>query len=126
MKADEKKIRQLLDKHTQVYIAENTGIAQSKISRIKSGDIKMKGITFEVASKLTKFAEEEENKMKNYEVTNEAKNLNTQVETMGQAINLYKEYGSDTVVWGIDKHDCLIDEVTELVAEYAETGAVIK
>ncbi|KKF47480.1 hypothetical protein Javan629_0003 [Streptococcus phage Javan629] len=58
MKADEKKIRKLLDSHTQVYIAENTGIAQSKISRIKSGDIKMKSITFEVASKLTKFAEE--------------------------------------------------------------------
>lgn len=58
MKADEKKIRKLLDSYTQVYIAENTGIAQSKISRIKSGNIKMKSITFEVASKLTEFAEE--------------------------------------------------------------------
>lgn len=58
MKADENKIRKLLDSHTQVYIAENTGIAQSKISRIKSGNIKMKSITFEVASKLTEFAEE--------------------------------------------------------------------
>lgn len=64
--------------------------------------------------------------MKNYEVTNEAKNLNTQVETLGQAIDLYKKYGKDTVVWAIDKHDCLIDEVTDLVADYAETGAVIK
>ena len=130
MKADEKKIRQLLDKHTQVYIAENTGIAQSKISRIKRGNIKMKNITFEVASKLTELAEEinlkEENKMKNYEITNEAKNLNTQVETMGQAVDLYKEYGSDTIVWSIDKNEDLIDEVTELVAEYAEKGTVIK
>lgn len=58
MKADEEKIRQLLDSHTQVYIAENTGIAQSKISRIKRGEIDMKNITFEIASKLTKFAEE--------------------------------------------------------------------
>ncbi len=64
--------------------------------------------------------------MKNYEVTNEAKNLNTQVETMGQAVDLYKQYGSDTIVWSIDKNEDLIDEVTELVAEYAETGAVIK
>lgn len=64
--------------------------------------------------------------MKNYEVTNEAKNLNTQVETMGQAVELYKECGSDTIVWSIDKNEDLIDEVTELVAEYAEKGAVIK
>lgn len=68
----------------------------------------------------------EVNKMKNYEVTNEAKNLNTQVETMGQAVDLYKEYGSETIVWSIDKNEDLIDEVTELVAEYAEKGTVIK
>ena len=64
--------------------------------------------------------------MKNYEVTNEAKNLNTQVETMRQAIDLYKKYGSETIVWSIDKNEDLIDEVTELVAEYAEKGIVIK
>lgn len=58
MKADEKKIKQLLENKTQVYIAEKTGIAQSKISRIKNGNIKMKNITFEIASKLTELAEE--------------------------------------------------------------------
>lgn len=58
MKADEKKIKQLLANKTQLWVAERTGIAQSKISRIKSGKIKMKNITFEVASKLTELAEE--------------------------------------------------------------------
>ncbi|CRV18822.1 helix-turn-helix domain-containing protein [Streptococcus equi] len=58
MKADEKKIKQLLENKTQVYIAEKTGIAQSKISRIKNGNIKLKNITFGVASKLTELAEE--------------------------------------------------------------------
>lgn len=41
--------------------------------------------------------------MKNYEVTNEEKNLYAQVETMEQAIDLYKEYGSGTIVRSIDK-----------------------
>ncbi|MGG6839136.1 UNVERIFIED_CONTAM: helix-turn-helix domain-containing protein [Streptococcus canis] len=58
MKADEEKIKQLLKNKTQIYIAERTGIAQSKISRIKNGNIKMKNITFEIASKLTELAEE--------------------------------------------------------------------
>ncbi|SQF14005.1 Uncharacterised protein [Streptococcus pyogenes] len=58
MKADEKKIKQLLANKTQLWVAERTGIAQSKISRIKNGNIKMKNITFEVASKLTELAEE--------------------------------------------------------------------
>lgn len=58
MKADEEKIKRLLANKTQLYVAEQTGIAQSKISRIKNGNIKMKNITFEVASKLTELAEE--------------------------------------------------------------------
>ncbi|GET81346.1 hypothetical protein Javan172_0060 [Streptococcus phage Javan172] len=58
MKADEGKIKRLLANKTQLWVAERTGIAQSKISRIKNGNIKMKNITFEVASKLTELAEE--------------------------------------------------------------------
>lgn len=58
MKADEEKIKRLLENKAQLWVAERTGIAQSKISRIKSGKIKMKNITFEVASKLTELAEE--------------------------------------------------------------------
>ncbi|MCB2845891.1 helix-turn-helix domain-containing protein, partial [Streptococcus dysgalactiae] len=50
--------KRLLANKTQLYVAERTGIAQSKISRIKNGNIKMKNITFEVASKLTELAEE--------------------------------------------------------------------
>lgn len=57
MKADAKKIKWLLDNEKQKSIERETGIAQSKLSRIKSGDIKMKNITFEVASTLTEYAE---------------------------------------------------------------------
>lgn len=57
MKADAKKIKWLLDNETQYSIAKETGVAQPKLSRIKSGDIKIKNITFEVASILTEYAE---------------------------------------------------------------------
>lgn len=56
MKANSKDIEWLLENATQTLIAEKTGIAQSKISRLKNSNIKMKNLTFEVASNLTTFS----------------------------------------------------------------------
>ncbi|MCW8645214.1 XRE family transcriptional regulator [Streptococcus macedonicus] len=56
MEANSKDIEWLLENAKQTLIAEKTGIAQSKISRLKNGDIKMENLTFEVASNLTTFS----------------------------------------------------------------------
>ena len=56
MEANSKDIEWLLENVTQTLIAEKTGIAQSKISRLKNEKIKMKNLTFEVASVLTDFS----------------------------------------------------------------------
>lgn len=56
MEANSKDIEWLLENATQTLIAEKTGIAQSKISRLKNSNIKMKNLTFEVASNLTTFS----------------------------------------------------------------------
>lgn len=56
MEANSKDIEWLLENATQTLIAEKTGIAQSKISRLKTGNIKMENLTFEVASNLTTFS----------------------------------------------------------------------
>lgn len=59
MKADSKKIKWLLENETQYRIAKETGVAQSKISNLKNGKIKIGNLTFEVASKLTEYAKKQ-------------------------------------------------------------------
>lgn len=58
MKADSKKIKWLLENETQYKISKDTGIAQSKLSSLKNGKIKLGNISLEIASKLTKYSEE--------------------------------------------------------------------
>lgn len=58
MRADSDKIEWLLANYTQSSIADATGVAQSKLSRISNGNIKIARLTLEVASKLTEYAEE--------------------------------------------------------------------
>lgn len=44
-----------------------------------------------------------------------------QVETMKEVVALYKEWAEHVeVVFSIDEHNCIIDDVTEIVAELAE------
>lgn len=56
MEANSKDIEWLLENATQYMIAKETNVPQSKISRLKNGNIKMKILTFKVASDLTTFS----------------------------------------------------------------------
>lgn len=56
MEANSKDIEWLLENATQYMIAKETNVPQSKISRLKNGNIKMKNLTFKVASDLTTFS----------------------------------------------------------------------
>lgn len=56
MEANSKDIEWLLENATQYMITKETNVPQSKISRLKNGNIKMKNLTFEVASNLTTFS----------------------------------------------------------------------
>nr|WP_304944662.1 XRE family transcriptional regulator [Streptococcus dysgalactiae] len=47
-----------MDNETQYGIAKATGITQSKLSGLKNGKIKIENLSLEVASILTKYAEE--------------------------------------------------------------------
>lgn len=49
-------IMQLIDSHTQMDIARNTGVPQPTISRIKRGAVPVGNLTVEVASRLTDYA----------------------------------------------------------------------
>ena len=56
MEANSKDIEWLLENATQYTIAKETNVPQSKLSRLKSGKIKIENLTFEVASNLTTFS----------------------------------------------------------------------
>ena len=56
MEANSKDIEWLLENATQYMIAKETNVPQSKISRLKNGNIKMNNLTFKVASDLTTFS----------------------------------------------------------------------
>lgn len=56
MEANSKDIEWLLENVTQYMIAKETNVPQSKISRLKNGNIKMNNLTFKVASDLTTFS----------------------------------------------------------------------
>lgn len=56
MKANSKDIEWLLNNATQYHISKETGIAQSKLSNLKTGKIKIENLTFKIASDLTIFS----------------------------------------------------------------------
>lgn len=56
MEANSKDIEWLLENATQYMISKETNVAQSKLSRLKNGKIKIENITFKVASDLTTFS----------------------------------------------------------------------
>lgn len=56
LEADSEAIEWLLQNVSQYQISKETGVAQSKLSNLKSGKIKIENLTFKVASDLTKFA----------------------------------------------------------------------
>lgn len=56
LEADSEDIEWLLQNATQYQISKETGIAQSKLSNLKSGKIKIENLTFKVASDLTDFS----------------------------------------------------------------------
>lgn len=49
-------IARLLDARTQIEITSHTGVLQSTLSRIKSGEVKMENLTVGTAHRLTKYA----------------------------------------------------------------------
>ena len=56
MKADSNEIEWLLSNATQYQISKETSIAQSKLSNLKTGKIKIENLTLKVASDLTLFS----------------------------------------------------------------------
>ncbi|EKU93350.1 Uncharacterised protein [Alloiococcus otitis] len=62
MHADSEKIKKLLEQNSQYHISKETGVNQSILSRVVSGERKIENLTFRVASVLTEYAEKIEKK----------------------------------------------------------------
>lgn len=62
MHADSEKIKKLLEQNSQYHISKETGVNQSILSRVVSGERKIENLTFRVASTLTEYAEKIEKK----------------------------------------------------------------
>lgn len=58
MRVDTDKIKWLLENNTQYRVAKETGVSQSTLSSVINGTRKIENLTIEVGSKLTKYAEE--------------------------------------------------------------------